>query len=321
MDIRVQSQGGQGPFGARGLYAPLPHWAFASLAVLLTAGAIVLVALLWRRETNLAELRAKAVSAIREARWDEAIHFCRTWAEQFPGTVEPREIQLEAGVRSRRLPVAIEAARAMLRAGPANPELQEKLALWLFLTGELEEADKLCAALRKENPGREGLLLPLHADILQRLGETAKAAELVDQMLLSGGKNPQILTMRGSIYLEEGNYPKAVATLREAKSLSAQPTEKNLHYLALALARNGDTREAEALFAQLRSRQDLEIWDKYGRPDSIPYKVNLVETLIHLGKREEALGILSEIRREAPGNPYLERLATTASAMPAGGGK
>jgi len=274
----------------------------------------------WTREARRASLRQAVMSSFQEGRWDDAIRSSREWLDNFPGTVEAHEFQLEAGLRARRLPVAIEAAKALLGINPARSDLKEKVVLWLFLTGKLEEADTLCLNLRQENPDRKDLI-QLHADILMRLGEGEKAGGLLDTLLRAGVKSSPVLTMRGALYLDEGNYPKAVAILREAASLPGQPSEKNLHYLALSLARTGDAKGAEAVFAQLRSRQNLEIWEKYGRPNSVAYKVSLAESMLQMEKRDEALGLLGEIRRETPDDPYVERLFATASAMPAGGRK
>ncbi len=273
----------------------------------------------WRSGIIVDEHRRVTTSAVRDGRFNEAIESGRLWADQQPDSVEPFQALLEAGMKSGRLPVAIEAGQALLAKGFSQPELRERLALWLFLTGSLEQADEQCRLARQANPDQNHLAL-LHADILQRLGETAKATELLDQLLQAGGKSPPLLTLKGALLLDEGETAKAVTMLREAVSLSNPPAEKTLNYLALALTRAGETQAANAVFAQLRSRQDVEIWEKYGRSDSTAYKISLAEALIQMGKREEALQLLSQARQESPDNPFVSRLMATASQQqPAGG--
>jgi tetratricopeptide (TPR) repeat protein len=282
------------------------------------SAALLFAARSWRQALLLEENRQATISALREGRFNDAIQSGRWWADRQPDSVAPLQALLEAGMKSGRLPVAIGAGQALLARGATQPELRERLALWLFLTGNLEQADEQCRLARKANPGREHLAL-LHADILQRLGETAKASDLLDQLSQAGGKSPPILTLKGVLLLEEGETAKAVTLLREAMSLSNPPAEKTLHYLALALTRAGDTEAANAVFAQLRSRQDLEIWEKYGRSDSTAYKISLAEALIQMGKREEALQLLSQARQEFPDNPFISRLIATALQQPVGG--
>lgn len=292
----------------------------AAVMLLGLSAALVFAARSWRQALLVEENRRSTISALREGRFNDAIQSGKWWADRQPDSVEPLQALLEAGMKSGRLPVAIGAGQALLALGATQPELRERLALWLFLTGNLEQADEQCRLARQANPGRDHLAL-LHADILQRLGETAKASDLLDQLLQAGGKSPPLLTLKGALLLEEGETAKAVSLLREAESLSNPPAEKTLHYLALALTRSGDTQAANAVFAQLRSRQDVEIWEKYGRSDSTAYKISLAEALIQMGKRQEALQLLSQARQESPDNPFISRLMATASQQQPTGGR
>lgn len=294
--------------------AKAPLWRFAWVCALLSVLVILSSFLIFflRNSSRLDDFRARVHSLVEVGQFEEAFGVIDSWRAFQPDSLEPLQKKIDACLKAKRIPGAIEAAREVLKLDPGLKEVRERLALWLFLTGNLEEAERECQTCREGDPTRADLAI-LHADILQRLGENEKAAGILDGLLQGGNRSAQVLTLRGALYLESGQPNQAIPLLREALGQPGIRPEKTLHFLGLALIKAGEKQEAEKIFSQLRSQQTFELWEKYGRSDSLAYKISLAESLVQSGKAREALDLLKEVRAQSPGNPYIDVLVERCS--------
>ena len=72
------------------------------------------------------------------------------------------------------------------------------------------------------------------------------------------------------------------------------------HYLSLALARTGRDAEARRVLAAEQQFQAVGLWEKYGRPDTVGYKVTIAEALFAAGKADEAVRLLDQALAQDP---------------------
>lgn len=184
-----------------------------------------------------------------------------------------------------------EAAIATLKAAPremADAEVQRRLALELFRTGDLEGAqvalDKALVS-QQEDFG----LLYLKALVLAARGRNDEAADLARQLLAMRPESPEISSLLARVLERQGQFDEAAAALAA---------------MAQRLVESGD--EAGALQIQLEQGRLLargERWQELLEltGDLVPvdedaggneFVLLRADALFHLGREEEALTVL-----------------------------
>jgi predicted Zn-dependent protease len=240
-------------------------------------------------------------------RLDEAAAAADRLRAARPDDLDAHLLYVEVSLRRDHLPGAIDGAREALRLRPDAGGLREQLAVWLFLVGRTAEADEECRRCRADRPADPRLAV-LHADTCRRLGDNARAEQILDALPAGGPPNPAVQFLRGALYLDADRPEQAEPLLREAAGRPGEHQQRARYYLSLALARTGREDEARRVAADLRHQQTVEIWAKYGRPDSPAYRVSLAEALIRAGRGAEAVPLLDGVLAKAPDDPAAHRL-------------
>src|SRR5207248_262211 len=182
------------------------------------------------------------------------------WRALRPDDLEAHLTLIDVSVRLKRLPQAIDGARAVLRLKPEAGELRQQLAEWLYAVGRTEEADAECTLCRSARPHDPNLVL-LQANICCRLGEGKRAEPLLDELLRRQPECGPALMLRGGLYLDANEPGKAIPLLREALNMGGDGQVRARHYLSQALVRVGRTDEAKEVLAEMQHRQTVEIWE------------------------------------------------------------
>ena len=240
-------------------------------------------------------------------RLDEAAAAADRLRAARPDDLDAHLLHVDLCLNRENLAGAVDGARAALRLRPDSPGLREQLAVWLLLTGRAAEADEECGRCRADRPADPRLAV-LHADVCRRLGDNARAEQILDGLPAGGPPNPAAQVLRGALYLDADQPEKAIRPLREAAGRPGEHQQRAKHYLSLALSRTGREDEARQLAADLRHQQTLEIWSKYGRPDSPAYRLGLAETLLRAGRGDEAVKLLDGVLAKMPDDPAAHRL-------------
>jgi predicted Zn-dependent protease len=273
---------------------------------LFTAIAIaVVIAVLLRRQNRGAaredpeSLRAQAVDYRNAGMLAEAEPLVERWRALRPDDIEAHLMLIDVGVRLKRLPQAIDGARAVLRLKPEAHDLRRQLAEWLYAVGRTEEADADCRRCREVRP-RDPSLSFLQANICLRLGDFERAQPLLDDLLRADPDSGPALMLRGGLYVETGQPEKAIPLLREALKKGGDGHVRARHYLSQALVRVGQSDEAKEVLAELQRQQTVEIWEKYGRLDTVAYRLSMAEALLGTRQTAEALRLLEQVIQESP---------------------
>jgi predicted Zn-dependent protease len=245
-------------------------------------------------------LRAQTLGYVAAGKLDAAERPLERWRALRPDSVEPHLCLTDVSVRRDRLSGAIDGAREALRLRPGAHDLRQRLARWLYLVGRSEEADAECRRCREARPDDPNLAL-LHADVCCRLGDNARAGQLLDGLLRDRPGLAPALVLRGRLYLDAGQPDRAIPPLRAALAQGGPSGRRARHYLSLALARTGREEEARQLLAELKQEQAVELWQKYGRPDSAAYKLSIAEALLGTGQAAEAVRLLEQVLARSPG--------------------
>ncbi len=251
--------------------------------------------------------RALALGRMAAGKYAEAEAPLDRWRALRPAEIEPHLARIDWATWLNRLPEAIESAGAVLDLQPGIADLRERRAAWLLVVGRTEEAAAECRRCREARPDDPGLVR-LEAEISYRLGDTARAAARVDDLLRRNPQDPAALTLRGALDLDADRPDRAVGPLREAAARAGPGAGRAKYFLALALARTGQEAEAKKLQAEGQAQQAVELWEKYGRPDTVGYKVTIAESLLATGRAEEAVRLLERAVAQSPDCAAAHRL-------------
>jgi predicted Zn-dependent protease len=273
----------------------------------MTEAEAYLDAALARNPRDVELLKAQVVGYMACHRLAEAARAVSRWRALRPDDVEAHLLLIDLSLRQNRLEGAIDGSAEVLRLRPHHHELRRQRAVWLFLVGRTEEADRECRRGREGRPN-DPELTQLQAEICYRLGDFTRVEALVEGLLRAQPNAAPALILRGAVYLDTGRPDQAIAPLRAALGAGGEHGGRARHYLGLALARTGQEAEAKRVLAEAKQQQAVEVWTKYGRPDSPAYKVSLAESLLELGKAEEAVRLLGEAIAQSPSCPAAHRL-------------
>ena len=95
------------------------------------------------------------------------------------------------------------------------------------------------------------------------------------------------------------------------RSLSLQGRQRTAGYqLSLALARVGQTEVAQKVLAEVRRRQDVEVFAEpvKTQPDNLDLHVRLAESLLNDGHTKDGLGLMQTVLSRAPSFPPAHRV-------------
>jgi predicted Zn-dependent protease len=273
----------------------------------LDAAEPLLAAALDRDPADADAWRALALGRMAAGKFAEAEGPIDQWRALWPSDSEPHLARIDWAMRMNRLPEAIESAGAALELQPGTADLRERRAGWLFLVGRSEEAAAECRRCREARPDDPDLIR-LEAEICYRLGDNGRAGALVDDLLRRDPQDPTALTLRGALDLDADRPDRAVGPLREAVARLGPAAGRARYYLGLALARTGQEAEARKHQAVGQVQQAVELWEKYGRPDTASYKVTIAESLLAAGRADEAVRLLERAVAQDPGCVAAHRL-------------
>ena len=269
-----------------------------ALAGDLKAAEPLLTKILARSPDDADAWRALALGRIARGQLAEAVEPLDRWRALRSADPDPHLNRIDLAVKMNRPAEAIDPARAALALRPDSGDLREKLAFWLYQTGETAEADAECRRCRES---RDSLPLKmLHAEIARRLGDNKRAEKLVADVLAAGQRTPPVLTLAGAVALDLGDPAQAIPLLKEAINKGGEGQGRARHYLSLALARSGDEEGAKRVLAEDMRLRAINMWEKYGRADGVGYLVTNAEGMLATGQAEQALQLLKLVLEKDP---------------------
>jgi tetratricopeptide (TPR) repeat protein len=191
-----------------------------------------------------------------------------------------------------------EAAIETLKAAPremADAEVQRRLALELFRTGDLDGAlvalDKALVS-EQEDFG----LLYLKALVLAARGRNGEAAELARQLLTMRPESPEISSLLARVLERQGQFEEAAAALSEmAQRLVESGEEAGALQIQLEQARL--LARAERWQAVLELTEALVPVDEDAGGDEFVFI--RADALFHLGREEDALALLQTDKNQS----------------------
>jgi predicted Zn-dependent protease len=248
-----------------------------------------------------------ALGYVGANRLAEAEPYFARWCEARPEDLEPYKQRIGLWLRWSRLRNAADDARYVLEHEPDNQQLRQQRARWLFIMGRFEEAESECNRVLRTTPNSPWMLL-LQAGLHERQGHLTAAAVVSDQLLRDRPTFVEAVVLRASLHLEMDQPGEAIPLLRKALAEPGPHRRAALYDLGRALARTGQTEEAERTLAEARLLHDLESVTESDIRDNPNLQARVAEGLLNAGQPEKALGVLTKILQQDPNSTAAHRV-------------
>ncbi|MCI0379067.1 MAG: tetratricopeptide repeat protein [Gemmataceae bacterium] len=231
------------------------------------------------------------------------------WIALRPNEVEPLKLRLKfLRVHERHAEAAADADR-ILALNPKDEEVRGRLPGLLFSAGRFEEAENACRQALAKTP-KATSLLQLLSQIRRARGDPLEAAVILDELLKSHPRLYAALLARAILHFEADQSDKAIPLFR--KVLAEDPTRQRTsrYHLSLALARVGQTEEAQRLMAEVRKMQDAEVLlaDSRTAGDNHDLQARAAGALLDIGETEKAVRLLDKVLAANPKHAPSHRL-------------
>jgi predicted Zn-dependent protease len=238
------------------------------------------------------------------------------WCTLRPDDPQPFKLRMDERHRRARAAPAADDKQRLLREALADGQRVLRLdagedvapeVVWLLVqVGRFDEADRLCRRCRERQPDDAWLSF-----LLAKIGHARGAAAGDEPRILLDGlvrQFPQFapgLLLRAVLYNEAGEPEKAIPLLRQVAAQDRDDRQEARYQLGLALARTGQTEEAERLLAEVQRDNLDRLQHALFDPDVPELKLQLAEACLAADQEAEALRLL---------NPLLEQQRSSRAA-------
>jgi predicted Zn-dependent protease len=223
------------------------------------------------------------------------------WVAAAPTDPQALRLRMEQRTKRREYDAALTDGLALREQRSTDAELLKQVLNLAISAARFETAEQLCREALRAEPGDIGLRIRL-AGIRTSRADTNGAATMLEGVLQDRPGHTGAMQVLAMLYNDLGQPEKAIPLLR--KILDTDPNRQRTagYQLSLALERTGHPEEARKVLAEVRRRQDLEVFREalQGQPDNLELRVRLGESLILDGHVNDGLVMLDEVFARDP---------------------
>lgn len=255
-------------------------------------------------------LRALALGLLRVDNREKAEPILTHWCNVSPDQAEPfrhrMDLRHRSAVQTPVLPeqqrlkeLALEDGRRVIELDPGDSSTASKVAWLLLASSQFEEADRVCRRFVARHP-EDAEWLFLHARACHALNAHAEAQGLLKSLL---ARQPQFtpgLLLLAILHYESDESELAIPLLRRVIADSGGAHKEARYHLGLALARAGQTEEAQRWLADVQRENLDRDTAGLGERESLAVRVRRAELLWRGGRADEALVVLRTVLDEDP---------------------
>jgi tetratricopeptide (TPR) repeat protein len=267
---------------------------------------------------NVELLRALVIGLLSMENLTEADRVLTHWCQVSPEQAEPHRLRMDlrhqSAQRAKPLAEQQQLKELALMDGQRVLELEAdddstaRKVVWLCLTsGRFEDADRICRRSLQRRPDDPELLY-LQARVCHARGGNAEAQELLNKLL---SRQPQFtpgLLLLAILHYEADDAVRAIPMLRRVIAESGGAHKEARYHLGLALARAGQTEEAQRLLADVQQENFEKDTANPVAVENLAVRVRRAELLLSRGRVEEALASLQAVLAENAGYAPAHRL-------------
>lgn len=213
---------------------------------------------------------------------------------------EAKRLEFEAsfynGNKEKILGNNQEAARnfaGCLRISPKNPAASYELAMLMFKSGDVSNAEKLAATALEGDPNNEWYCL-LYTEILMQQKKFKPALSLLEKLIVANPGNPENYLLKINCLLMSGDLKAAIKEYDRLEKMNGISEEISIQKERIYIKLQKFDLAVEELKKLIRSN-----------PTEIRYHNLLAELYLANNKQDKALAVYEEARKIDPDNPYL----------------
>jgi predicted Zn-dependent protease len=218
---------------------------------------------------------------------------------------------------------AAESYRRAVELDPDHEEARLGLAVALLMGKDYARALQEFQHLLQGQPDNVRIQVRV-AECLDGLGESAKAEQLLDDVLARQPQQPEALSLRGQLALKSEHLAEAETFLRE--SLRYRPRDQRTIYtLIVCLDKSGKGEEARQQQQQLQELEkditrfnDLVTKEILQKPNDPAVHFSIGQLLLRTGNRDDGLRWLQSALRNDPNYEPARQLAAEYLSQPKG---
>ncbi|HVK17584.1 MAG TPA: tetratricopeptide repeat protein [Fimbriiglobus sp.] len=267
---------------------------------------------------NVELLKPLAVGLLRTENPAEAEQVLTHWCQLRPEQAEPHRLRMDLRHQSaqrvkpldeqqRLKELALEDGRRVIELEPNDDSTARKVVWFSLASGRFEDADHVCRRYLQRQPDDQELLY-LQARVCHARDANAEARALLNKLL---ARQPQFtpgLLLLAVLHYEADEAERAIPLLRRVIAEGGGSHKEARYHLGLALARAGQTEEAQRVLAGVQRENFEKDTAQPGETESLAVRVRRAELLFGSGRAEEALASLQVVLREDPGYAAAHRL-------------
>jgi predicted Zn-dependent protease len=190
----------------------------------------------------------------------------------------------------------------------AGDDATARKVIWLCLaSGRFDDADRVCRRYRERQPDHPELLY-LQARVCHARGGNAEAQDLLKKVLSRQPQfTPAVLLLAILLY-EADEAGDAIPLLRRVIAGGGGSHKEARYHLGLALARAGQSDEAQRVLAAVQQENFEKDTANPGAVENLAVRVRRAELLLGSGRADEALASLQAVLAEDAGYAAAHRL-------------
>ncbi len=198
---------------------------------------------------------------------------------------------------------AVELLKKAVRIGVAGPDIQGKLALYLFETGKIEESIEQLKIVLKQDPNNVDCMIYLGM-VHSAAGRHAESESTFRKVLTIDPSNANALHNLGTLYLSQEKYDLAIEQFKAA--LKVNPHIDHA-YSGLGIAYANRKKWSDAILTWEMGLKD--------NPKNFDAMWNLALAYVDQNNKQKALELLKQFKRDAPPAQYSQHLAKVPSLL------
>ncbi len=231
------------------------------------------------------------------------------WCDLQPDETTPFRLRLDVYRQLTLHTKALADARRVLELEPTDFAMRTRVIGLLFSRGRFAAAEQACREALHQRPDAPNLRLLL-AEIRRAQGDNPGAGAILDRLLLEQPAHAAALMARAILYFEADQPDRAIPLFRKILAEDPRRQRTARYHLSLALARAGQTEEAERLMAEVRVMQQAEalLTESNTQPTNLDLQLRAARALLDANQPAQALPLLERILTRDPTHAPAHRL-------------
>jgi predicted Zn-dependent protease len=261
-----------------------------------------------RAPNDLEVVKALAHGQLETGQLAEAGTSLERWCDLQPNDPEAWQNRFDLHLRLGQRDLALGDAQRLVELESGNTELGQRIVFLYLSLDRPQEAVVACRRFLKEQPDHPQLRYLL-AEALHAQGEDAEAQTVLEPLVRDYPNLTSALMLRAMLLVDvDGRPAEAIPLFRKVAVLDQSRQQVARYHLGQALARVGQTEEANRVLSEVKWLQVKKRLIEYKHPDNPELRAREAEALLGSGQDDEAYRVLEQVLKGNPNYALAHRL-------------